>query len=386
MHSSICSVYAARFDAHPEYLVSAPGRVNIIGEHTDYNNGFVLPCALHYKTEIAAAKRQDSKVCAYSLQYPDQREVFDIALPITHSQWPWGDYLRGVVNELINAGHKISGMNIVITSDVPQGCGLSSSAALEVAIGGLFNSAFELQLNKSQIAHIGQLAENNFIDCQCGIMDQLISAEAQRNAALLIDCENLSTRPISLPDKLALLVINSNYPRKLADSEYNQRRAACEQAAEVLGVSSLRHATLNMLEQSKAQLSDTIYRRAKHVITENTRVLDATQALESGDVASLYNIIYAAHLSLKNDFEITVPATDGLVDIVVNTLQGNGACRQTGGGFGGAVICLCDQRYVAKVISAVTQEYPAAFGLTADILICEPDKGLRVECISQASL
>lgn len=376
--STLGAAHLTFFNTNAQYYISAPGRVNIIGEHTDYNDGFVLPCALHYKTEIAASKRQDSIVRAYSLQYPDQIEEFDLASPITHSEWAWGDYLRGVVNELIGLGHTLSGMNLVITSDVPQGSGLSSSAALEVAIGGLFNAAFDLGLSKPQIARIGQLAENNFIDCQCGIMDQLISAEAKFHSALLIDCEDLSTRTVAVPDNLALLVINSNYPRKLADSEYNERRSACEQAAKVMNVASLRHANLAMLEESKASISNIVYRRAKHVITENKRVIDATHALESGDLETLYAIMHEAHLSLKHDFEITVPPTDGLVDIVMHALDNKGACRQTGGGFGGAVICLCDQQDVDKVVDAVNRDYPKQFDLQADILICEPHEGLTV--------
>lgn len=373
--------HSKRFETDAQYLISAPGRVNIIGEHTDYNDGFVLPCALHYKTEIVASKRADSMVHAYSLQYPDQIEIFDLSQPIEHSQWAWGDYLRGVVNELIGLGHSLGGMNLVISSNVPQGSGLSSSAALEVAIGGLFNEAFDLGLSKPQIARVGQLAENNFIDCQCGIMDQLISAEAKFHSALLIDCEDLSTRPVALPDSLALLVINSNYPRKLADSEYNERRSACEQAAKAMNVKSLRHASLDMLKAVEPTISNVVYRRAKHVITENQRVLDATHALENNKLTTLYSIMHDAHLSLKHDFEITVPPTDGLVDIVMSALDNKGACRQTGGGFGGAVICLCDQNDVEKVMDAVKREYPAKFNLEADILVCEPHQGLTVQTL-----
>ena len=378
-NSELKQAYKSYFGSQPELLVSAPGRVNIIGEHTDYNDGFVLPCALHYKTEIAASKRSDSIVKAFSLQYPEQIEEFDIGSPITHGQWAWGDYLRGVVKELLALDKSIGGMNLVITSDVPQGSGLSSSAALEVAIGGLFNSAYALGLNKPEIARIGQLAENNFIDCQCGIMDQLISAEAKFHTALLIDCEDLTTKAVAIPDNLTLLVINSNYPRKLAESEYNERRTACELAAKTMNVKSLRHATLSQLDAVKSQISEVVFRRTKHVITENQRVLEATKALESNDLSKLYAIMHEAHLSLKYDFEITVPPTDGLVDIVMNALNNKGACRQTGGGFGGAVICLCDNQDVEKVIAAVNREYPAQFDLNADILICEPHEGLIVE-------
>ena len=185
--AELTAAFVAQFNCSPSISVTAPGRVNLIGEHTDYNEGFVLPCALQYKTTILAAPRADSQVCAISLQYPDALESFDLSAPIEHGQWAWGDYLRGVVNELKTDEHDIRGMNIAITSDVPQGSGLSSSAALEVAIGGLFSYANQLNLSNAQIARYGQRAENNFIDCQCGIMDQLISAKAHNTA-----CETVS--------------------------------------------------------------------------------------------------------------------------------------------------------------------------------------------------
>ncbi|MFC3121336.1 galactokinase [Agaribacter flavus] len=373
--------FEEKFSHTPDIYVSSPGRVNLIGEHTDYNNGFVLPCALQYKTHILATKRDDSLVKAYSLQYLDQPEEFDLNAEIAHGQWAWGDYLRGVAKELLSQGHQLSGLNIFIDSQVPQGSGLSSSAALEVAAGGLFNHVDSLGLSTQQIARTGQLAENNFIDCQCGIMDQLISAEAQEQAALLIDCRDLSTRTVSIPDNLTLLVINSNYPRKLAESEYNERRTACELAASTMGTPSLREANMDMLEKVREELGDVVYRRAKHIITENQRVLDAEQALSSADLPKLYEIMKEAHLALKHDFEITVPATDGLVDICMEALEGNGACRQTGGGFGGAVICLCDKADVDKVITAVEAKYEAQFNLKADILICEPGAGLQATAL-----
>lgn len=382
---SLSQAFSHHFNKHPEFSVSAPGRVNLIGEHTDYNEGFVLPCALQYKTQVLAAKRADNIINAFSLQYPEAIEQFDISQTIEHGQWAWGDYLRGVVNELLKAGHVLSGMDIVISSNVPQGSGLSSSAAFEVAIAGLFNEACQLGLSGPQLARIGQLAENNFIDCQCGIMDQLISAEAQFHSALLIDCQDLSTRAVPIPADLALLVINSNYPRKLADSEYNERRLDCELAASQMQISSLRSATMATLDAVKDKLSDKVYRRAKHVITENDRVLKAADALQTGRLDELYSIMHEAHLSLKYDFEITVPPTDGLVDICMRALNNKGACRQTGGGFGGAVICLCAKSDVQKVIDAVEQEYFQKFSLHADILLCEPHRGLSVEALDRVA-
>ena len=366
--------------------VTAPGRVNLIGEHTDYNEGFVLPCALQYKTTILASPRTDRLVEAKSLQYPGQIEKINLDEEIKQGPYAWGNYLRGVLCELLKRNQDINGFDMLIDSSVPQGSGLSSSAALEVAIAGAVNNLSSLGFDKAELARIGQLAENNFINCQCGIMDQLISAEAQAQAALLIDCRDLSSEQITIPENLSLLVINSNYPRKLADSEYNERRMACENAAAVLGINSLREANLVMLDEAKSKLNDTVYKRAKHIITENDRVLAAAKALNDADLTLLFQIMHEAHLSLKNDFEITVPATDGLVNICMQALENEGACRQTGGGFGGAVICLCDKKDVAKVLKAVERDYYPRFGLQADILECQASDGLKVSVLEQSTL
>lgn len=366
------------FALEPNMLASSPGRVNIIGEHTDYNDGFVLPAALQFDTKILCRPRKDSIINAYSMQYPGENENFDTSEPLIPGDLAWGNYLRGVVSEYQKANYQIGGVDILITSNVPQGSGLSSSAALEVAFGGLLNYCFKLGLNEQQIALIGQAAENNFIDCQCGIMDQLISAKAKDHHAILIDCKDLSTRAVHIPENLALMVINSNYPRKLADSEYNQRRLACELAAKTMKVNKLREATMDMLNAVKSEIDEVTYRRAKHIITENQRVLDAGDALENADFKALFTIMNEAHLSLKNDFEITVAATDGLVEICNSALKGKGVARQTGGGFGGAIVCLCDFSDVELVKQAVNTQYYKRFALEADIYVCEASEGLAI--------
>lgn len=366
------------FGAKPTTLASSPGRVNIIGEHTDYNDGFVLPAALQFNTQILCKKRDDNIINAKSMQYEGELESFDLNKDLLPGDLAWGNYLRGVVNEFKAGNLPVGGCDILITSNVPQGSGLSSSAALEVAFGGLLNHCFGAGLSEQQIALIGQAAENNFIDCQCGIMDQLISAKAKDHHAILIDCKDLSTRAVHIPENLALMVINSNYPRKLADSEYNQRRKACELAAKTMQVGKLREADMHMLNGVKDQLDDVTYRRAKHIITENQRVLDAADALQNGRLQDLYSIMQAAHLSLKNDFEITVPATDGLVDICNVALNGRGVARQTGGGFGGAIVCLCDFDDVDAVVKAVNVRYPEKYSLDADIYVCQASEGLHL--------
>ncbi|WOT05032.1 galactokinase [Shewanella youngdeokensis] len=358
--------------------VSAPGRVNIIGEFTDYNDGFVLPAALTFLTQVAYCQRSDQRIVVRSSMYPDEVEQFSLTEPITSGDSQWGNYIRAVVFVLHRAGHQLCGVDLLIDSDVPQGSGLSSSAALEVAITGMFNHVCQLGLSLEQIALLGQQAENDFMNCQCGIMDQLISATGIAQHAVLIDCQNLASSAIKIPDDLNLVIVNSNYPRKLVESEYNQRRIDCEQAANIMGVTSLRHADLPLLQAHKSKLSDTQYRRAHHVISENNRVIAATTALAANDMDQLRQLMTASHQSLKFDFEVTVPATDGLVEICQQAVGERGAVRMTGGGFGGAIVCLCRAEDVIVIKQAINQQYHSRFGLHADVYVCQAGAGLTI--------
>jgi galactokinase len=359
-------------------IAAAPGRVNLIGEFTDYNNGFVLPRSLEFRTQIMFKKRGDNIIRVQSLNYPGEQESFSVDEVIVSGESQWGNYIRAVAFVLKRAGHTLSGADLLIDSDVPQGSGLSSSAALEVAVAGMFNHIAQLGLKQEQIALLSQEAENDFMHCQCGIMDQLISAKGESGHALLIDCENLATTSVKVPDDLNIVIVNSNYPRKLVDSEYNQRRIDCEQAAEKIGVASLRQATLEKLQAVKAKLSENEYKRARHVISENERVIAATDALNSNNMNELRNLMAASHQSLKHDFEVTVPPTDGLVEICKEAMGDRGAVRMTGGGFGGAIVCLCRDAEVPLIKAAVEQQYHARFNLNADIYVCSAGSGLNL--------
>ena len=359
-------------------LAAAPGRVNLIGEFTDYNNGFVLPCSLEFRTQVMFKERDDNVITVHSLNYPGEQDSFSVDEAINTGKSQWGNYIRAVAFVLKRAGHNLSGADLLIDSNVPQGSGLSSSAALEVAVAGMFNHIAQLGLKEEQIALFGQEAENDFMHCQCGIMDQLISAKGESGHALLIDCENLATTAVKVPDDLNIVIVNSNYPRKLVDSEYNQRRIDCEQAAEKMGVASLRQATLEKLHAVKTILSENEYKRARHVISENDRVIAATDALNSNDMNQLRKLMAASHQSLKHDFEVTVPATDGLVEICKEALGDRGAVRMTGGGFGGAIVCLCRDAEVPLIKAAVEQQYYARFNLHADIYVCSAGSGLKL--------
>jgi galactokinase len=269
-------------------------------------------------------------------------------------------------------------MDLLIDSNVPQGAGLSSSAALEVSIAGAFDQANGLGLTSESIAILSQQAENDFMDCQCGIMDQLISVKGQKDKALMIDCLSLETVAVPIADDISVMIINSNYPRKLVESEYNQRRLDCEQASEKLGVKSLRFATLAQLAESQSQLSENEYKRAYHVISENSRVLAAVDALTQNNMPQLQQLMQQSHYSLKHHFEVTVPETDGLVDICERALEGRGAVRMTGGGFGGAIVCLCRAEDIMLVKQAVADNYQKQFKLQADIFVCQAGNGLAI--------
>jgi len=370
--------FLSLYGAPAQGIAAAPGRVNLIGEFTDYNDGFVLPCSLEFRTQVMFKERDDNIITVHSLNYPGEKDSFSVDEEITEGQSQWGNYIRAVTYVLKRAGYTLRGADLLIDSNLPQGSGLSSSAALEVAVGGMFNHIAQLGLPPEQIALFGQEAENDFMHCQCGIMDQLISAKGENCHALLIDCENLATKSVKVPDDLNIVIVNSNYPRKLVDSEYNQRRIDCEQAAVKMGVETLRQATMTALQAVKATLSENEYKRAHHVISENDRVIAATTALQNNDMDALRTLMAASHQSLKHDFEVTVPATDGLVEICKEAMGDRGAVRMTGGGFGGAIVCLCRDAEVPLIKAAVEQHYFERFNLNADIYVCSAGSGLQI--------
>jgi galactokinase len=367
------------YKSEPDGIASSPGRVNLIGEHTDYNDGFVLPCALGFSTQAVFQSRPDKLFSVTSLDYDNQQETFSVDQTVSIGKYQWANYVKGVVYAFQSRGLTVKGANLVVTGDVPQGAGLSSSAALELAIAGALNHMNNHNLSQQELALIGQQAENEFMNCQCGIMDQLISALGTKGHALLIDCLDLSTAQIAIPADLDIVIINSNVKRELVDSEYNQRRIECEDAAKVLGVSSLRSADLDMLLSIKKQLPEKTYRRAHHVITENKRTQQAADALKNNDFPLIRKLMLASHQSLHTDFEVTVPATHALVEMVMQAAGDNGAARMTGGGFGGAIVALLKTEVTGKVIKHVRHEYPQQFGLEPDVFVCKASHGLKVD-------
>jgi len=370
------AAFATVFGLEPTLVVQAPGRVNLIGEHTDYNDGFVLPCAIDYQTVICASPRQDREIHVVAADYDNQRDSFSLdGAIVSHPEHMWANYVRGVILCLQARGYALAGANLAISGNVPQGSGLSSSASLEVAVGQLFKELCDLDISPAEIALNGQQAENDFVGCNCGIMDQLISAQGEAGHALLIDCRSLETRAVAMPEGLSVVIVNSNVKRGLVDSEYNTRRAQCEQAAEHFGVPKLRDLDLDAFNARITELDPVVARRARHVLTENSRTLKAAEALARGDLVHLSKLMADSHASMRDDFEITVPAIDTLVEIIKSQLGYAGGVRMTGGGFGGCVVALVPNERVSAVCQAVETRYPACTGLEPTLYICTPSSG-----------
>ncbi|MCK6262494.1 galactokinase [Vibrio sp. ZSDE26] len=360
----------------PSHIIQAPGRVNLIGEHTDYNDGFVLPCAINYQTVVAAAKRDDNIVRVISVDYDNAVDEFSIDEEITFQQDKmWANYIRGVVKCLLARGYELGGADLSVTGNVPQGAGLSSSAALEVVIGQTFKVLFNLEISQAEIALNGQQAENEFVGCNCGIMDQMISAEGRENHAMLLDCRSLETQAVSMPEDMSVVIINSNKKRGLVDSEYNTRREQCEEAARIFGVKALRDVTIEQFNAKASELDEMVAKRARHVITENDRTVEAAEALRKGDMIRMGELMAQSHASMRDDFEITVKEVDALVEIVKDVISTQGGVRMTGGGFGGCIVALVPPALVDDVKAAVEAKYQAATGLKESIYVCQAKPG-----------
>lgn len=370
---------SAEFEQHfahaPALVAHAPGRVNLIGEHTDYNQGFVFPAAINFGTWVAASARDDNKIVVTARDYSNATNAFAIDNIEYDEEQGWANYVRGVVKVLHEDVAGLKGANLFVTGNVPQGAGLSSSASFEVAIIKALSALYELPVDGVKAALLGQKAENTFVGCSCGIMDQLISAMGKEGNAMLLDCQSLNIAHSPLPASHQIVIINSNVKRGLVDSEYNLRREQCEQGASLLGVSSLREASIDMLEKAKPHMPDVVYRRAKHIITENARTLSASTALKNGDIVTVSEAMAASHASMRDDFEITVPPIDYLVKIIHSLIGNTGCVRMTGGGFGGCVVALVPTDRVNDVKQCVADNYFNETGYHADIYVCTATQG-----------
>jgi galactokinase len=375
-NARVSELFESYFGTAPVGTVKAPGRVNLIGEHTDYNGGFVLPAAINYHTYIAFALRGDRQLRLVAYNFDNESVVVDLdAVQVHDTNASWSNYVRGVVQEMRKQGFKLAGGDLYIAGDLHSGAGLSSSASLEMALIRALTSLSQEQIEPTQAALMGQAAENNFVGCNCGIMDQLISARGQEHAALLIDCQDLSTRAVPVPADWEILIVHSGVKRGLVDSEYNQRRQQCEQAAAFFGQASLRGVELAQLLAAEAELDELSFRRARHVLTENQRTLDAAEALSEGNLASLVKVMAESHASMRDDFNITVPAIDTLVNILAVAGEGKAGARMTGGGFGGCVVAVAPAAVIPRLAAAVEAHYQDQTGCIPTLIRAKASAG-----------
>ena len=373
--------FADRYGRAPR-VFSAPGRVNLIGEHTDYNDGFVLPMAIDRRTFVAAAPRGDARIRCASIDFAGEAEFGIGEDPAPAGDW--ADYVRGVAAGLRRAGQLAGGADLLVASEVPIGAGLSSSAALEVAAGFALLAIGGRSLPPTELARLCQRAEQEFAGTQCGIMDQFISTLGIAGHALLIDCRSLESRPIPMDlGEARLVVCNSMIRHELASGEYNRRGAECEEAVRRLaghlpGIQSLRDVELEEFDPLADLLPETIRRRAAHVLTENNRTLAAVEALAHGELRRVGQLMLASHASLRDDYEVSCPELDLLVEIA-RALPGVYGARMTGGGFGGCTVNLVEEAQIAPFIDALRREYRARTGIDAPCYACRPSGGVREE-------
>lgn len=359
--------FATAFGGAPTLVARAPGRVNLIGEHTDYNDGFALPIAIGAETRVALRPRGDGIVHLAALDLGEEDRFS--AEDVFEATGGWRDYIRGTLAVLREAGIPIVAADIAIAGDVPKGTGLSSSASLEVALATAMLAAAGRSAQPRQVALWAQAAENDFVGMRCGNLDQLAAAATQEGAALLIDCRSLDLTPIPMPTDVAVMIVQSGVVRGLVEGEYNLRRQQCEEAAHALGVAALRDVAFAKLEASRHLMSDIVFRRARHIVTDNARALAAADALGCGDLVAMGQLMMASHASQRDDFEITVAHTDRLATLMQSTIGQEGGARQTGGGFGGAVVGLMREAAVATVRERVLQNYRTPTGALPDVRV-----------------
>ncbi len=375
---------AQKFQKHygrpPKWLAAAPGRVNIIGEHTDYNDGFVLPMAIERYTVVAADRAPAGQAqvrwyCARS----EQSATFPLANPVPKGRPKhWTNYIRGVFNGFLARGLDPEPLDALMFSTVPLGGGLSSSAALEMATATLIEAATGRKIDPVEKALLGQKAEHDYAGMPCGIMDQFISALGRENHLLLLDCRSRTPELVPMTDgSVAVLIVNTNVKHELTGSEYPTRRKQCETAAQFLGVSALRDATAESLDARKAKLDPVVYRRARHVIGENERTVHAAHGVRASNWTTVGQLMYASHLSLKDDYEVSCPELDAVVEIAhgIGLERGVYGCRMTGGGFGGCCVALVQESRIQEIAAGIAADYEKKTRIKPTLFVSRPAAG-----------
>ncbi|HYO97382.1 MAG TPA: galactokinase [Polyangiaceae bacterium] len=379
----LSAAFKSRYGRTPR-LFSAPGRVNLIGEHTDYNDGFVLPMAIERRTYVAAALRDDDRIVAQSSGL-NAHFTFELGQAPVHQRGSWADYIEGTARALAARGFAIPGADILIDSDVPSGAGLSASAALELSVGfALASLGGSSRPDRVQLALGGQAAEHEYVGTLCGIMDQYISSLGQAGHALLIDCRTLEPTPVpvSLGDT-RVVICDTRVKHQLASSEYNKRRVECQTGVAALSarlplIRALRDVSLQQLEEHASLLSEVVLRRCRHVVTENARTLEAAQALGRADLVTMGKLMVESHRSLRDDYEVSCQELDLAVDVALG-VPGVYGSRMTGGGFGGCTVTLVEKSAIDSLTTAVSSAFRDAFGTNPELFASRACEGVREE-------
>lgn len=375
LQDKVIKIFQEKYGTSPTFVVRAPGRANLIGEHTDYNDGFVLPMTIDRAVWIALRPRQDRHIMVHSIDF-NQTIEFNLE-DFSNTKSGWAEYIKGVSWALQTAEHKLSGWEGVLAGDIPIGGGLSSSAAIEMATCRAYKALNHEEWNATEMAKLGQLTENEWIGQKTGIMDQMISAAGKKDHAMLLDCRSLERKMVSLPQGAIIVVMDSATRRELVDSAYNERRSQCQSVANFFGVKALRDLSLIELEQKKSQINPVTYKRARHVITENERTLKASEAMQSGNSTKMGELMIASHVSMRDDFEISRKELDIMVEIALKQSGCFGA-RMTGGGFGGCAIALIRDDVIDSFTENVFNSYHTKTGLTPALYVCRATNGAEI--------
>jgi len=364
LQSRVRSTFESLFLQSPDYITIAPGRINLIGEHTDYSDGFVLPVAIDRTVTIAHSPREDGLLHVFSLDFDD--ELMVNLGDLKRNYGGWKDYVIGMAWAMMESGLKISGWQGIVAGNIPIGAGLSSSAALEVASGKTFCISSDLNLSATDLAKISRKAEIDWVGVKVGIMDQLISAAAKKDHALLLDCRNLDYEYVAIPNQARLIVLDTMTRRELTSSNYNARHEEVRDSAKILGIGQLRDATPPLIQLNKNNLNPTQYRRIKHVVSENERVKQFVTAMRNNDLFTMGNLINKSHISLRDDFEVS---SDEL-NLIVNIAQRQPGCvgaRMMGAGFGGCALALLNNGDVHDFTQTIAKTYHAETGVKPNI-------------------
>ncbi len=380
LYGKVKQAFQARFLRPPQIVVRAPGRVNLIGEHTDYNDGFVLPVAVDRAAWVAAAAVETPEATVRALDMGGDESIFPVDRVPT-STGGWSDYPMALVWAFLERELQPAGLQAVFTSDVPVGAGMSSSAAVELDFAYAWTHLSQFELTPAELALLAQRAENEYVGVNCGIMDQMISACGKAGQAMLLDTRSLERRYVPLPEGMAIVVADSRVRRSLASSEYNERRSQCEDAVARLQayqpeITALRDVTPAALDRLEKQLPEVILRRARHVVHENRRVIEMTKALWQGDLPTAGAIMKAGHISLRDDYEVSAPELDALVEAAWEVPGCYGA-RLTGAGFGGCIVALAADEATEALSTHLTETYEARFDKTPAVYVVHPAAGVE---------